>query len=99
MEVYKMQKENSDLHLVFLIYEQQNQFDKVLEDYANICATSQTDIGRTNLITHRIHTGDAMPLFQSPYRCNLKNCEFLRNEVTKIHDYLDYIYKDFEIKA
>src|SRR3984957_18948546 len=99
MEIYQVQKEKSDLHLGPLTYEQQNQFDKVLEDYADICATSQTDIGRTNLITHRIHTGDAMPLSQSPYRCNLKNREFLRNEVTKIHDYLDYIYKDFEIKA
>ena len=55
-----------------------------MEDYANICAASQTDIGRTNLITHRIHTGDAMPLSQSPYRCNPKNREFLRNEVTKM---------------
>ena len=84
MEVYQVQKKKSDHHLGPLTYEQQNQFDKVLEDYVDICAASQTDIGRTNLITHRIHTEDAMPLSQSPYRCNPKNREFLRNEVTKM---------------
>jgi hypothetical protein len=87
METYHQQVENTpDLHVGPLTYEQQNSFQGLLGEYSDICAASQTDIGRTNLITHRIHTGDALPLSQPPYRCNPKNKEFLRKEITKMEE-------------
>src|SRR5688572_3137746 len=69
VEVYKV---NPDLHLGPLDYHQQNQFQQLLNDYVDICAKSQTEIGRTNVIKYKIITKDATPISQPPYRCNPK---------------------------
>ncbi|CAB4434013.1 unnamed protein product [Rhizophagus irregularis] len=76
-EVYSGEKVNPDLHLGPLDYHQQNQFQQLLRDYADICAKSQTEIGKTNVIRHKIITKDATPISQPPYRCNPKYREFL----------------------
>ena len=65
-EVYTTLKEEK-LHLGPLVYEQQVSFNNLIESYADICAQSQTQIGRTNVIKHRIITGDALPIAQSAY--------------------------------
>ena len=49
------------LHLGPLIEQQQSNFQHLLEEYKDICAESQTKIGRTHLIKHKIITGDAEP--------------------------------------
>ncbi|CAB4422014.1 unnamed protein product [Rhizophagus irregularis] len=61
-----------DLHVGPLTDHQQTQFQQVLNNNEDICAKSQTDIGRTGLIKHQIHTGDATPQVRSPYRTNPK---------------------------
>ncbi|CAB4405679.1 unnamed protein product [Rhizophagus irregularis] len=73
-----------DLHIGPLIDHQQTQFQQVLNNNEDICAKSQTDIGRTGLIKHQIHTGDATPQARSPYRTNPKKKEFLREEIKKL---------------
>ena len=65
---------------------QQGLFQSLLDDYTDICAKSQTRIGRTNLIKHRILTSDAAPIAQTPYRTNPKNREFLKNEIVKMEE-------------
>ena len=65
---------------------QQMKFEKVILQNADTYAKSQTDIGRTNIIKHQINTGDATPLAQSPYRCNPKNKEFLRKEISRMEE-------------
>jgi hypothetical protein len=53
-----------DLHLGPLDHHQQTQFQNTLNEYADICAKSQTDIGRTDVIEHQIITRDAHPIKQ-----------------------------------
>jgi hypothetical protein len=83
-EVFTGDKPKSDLHLGPLEYHQQTQFQKLLKDYVDICAQSQTQIGRTNIIKHRIITQDAVPISQPPYRCNPKHKQFLQEEVIRM---------------
>src|SRR6266480_1031472 len=78
------EEEKNDLHLGPLDLHQQQLFQQTLKDYIDICAKSQTEIGRTNIIKHRIITGDAAPIAQPPYRINPKNRDFLREEIVKM---------------
>jgi hypothetical protein len=72
------------LNLGPLDHHQQQIFESLLHEFKDICAKSQTEIGRTNVIQHRIETGDSMPISQTPYRINPKNKEFLRNEIANM---------------
>jgi hypothetical protein len=69
-----------------LDHHQQGLFQALLNDHTNICAKSQTRIGRTNLIKYQILTGDTAPIAQTPYRTNPKNWEFLRDEIIKMKE-------------
>ena len=66
--------------------QQQSNFQHLLEEYKDICAESQTKIGRTHLIKHKIITGDAEPTAQQAYRCNPKNMNFLKEEIAKMEN-------------
>ena len=67
-----------------LEYTCQQTLQQVLHDYSDICASSQTEIGRTTLITHKINTGNAAPIAQKPYRMNPENEKFLNEEVGRL---------------
>ena len=77
---------HNDLHVGPLTDHQQTQFQQVIATNEDICAKSQTDIGRTGLIKHQIYTGNAEPLTRSPYRCNPKKREFLKEEIKKLEE-------------
>ena len=47
---------------------ERDKFLKLLQNYADIFATSPTDLGHTNWLRHRIDTGNTMPIRQ-PMRC------------------------------
>jgi hypothetical protein len=51
-------------------YEQQQLLDQILQEFSDMCANSQTEIGRTTEIKHKIYTGDALPEAQRYYRTN-----------------------------
>src|SRR5947209_808669 len=59
-----------DLHVGPLDHPQTEVFHKLLQDNANVCASSQMDIGRTNILRHEINTGNHAPIAQSAYRGN-----------------------------
>ena len=63
---------------------QQQLFQDLLQHHKNLCAKSQTEIGRTNIIKHKIEIGDARPISQAPYRLNPNNRMFLRNEIVNM---------------
>ena len=63
---------------------QQQLFNHLTQDYKDICARNQTDIGRTNITKHKILTGDATPISQAPYRINPQKKEFLRQEIANM---------------
>src|SRR6185312_11320162 len=79
-------KETQELkpHLGPLDVHQQGLFNQILNENLDICAKSQTEIGRTNIIEHKIITGDAIPVAKAPYRVNMRNREFLKTEIEKM---------------
>jgi hypothetical protein len=58
----------------------------LLGEYYDICARSQTEIGRTTEIKHRIYIGNAMLIAQKPYRTNPENTRFLNQELKKMEE-------------
>ncbi|KRY08686.1 Transposon Ty3-I Gag-Pol polyprotein, partial [Trichinella britovi] len=40
----------------------------ILKEFADVLSTSDEDLGRTSLVRHAIHTGDAKPVRCSPRR-------------------------------
>ena len=84
VEVYNAESSKVELHLGPLQYEQQVTFNNLLKDYSDICAQSQTRIGRTDVIKHRIITGDALPVAQPAYRSGPKKLKFIREEVERM---------------
>src|SRR3954468_7892722 len=67
-----------------LDFHQQNMFQRLLKDYEDICVKSQTKIGRTHVIQHKILTENALPIAQPPYRMNPVKREFLKKEIVKM---------------
>jgi hypothetical protein len=56
----------------------------VLGNFADICAKSQTEIGRTSEIKHRIYLERDAPIAQKPYRLNPENAKFLKGELQRM---------------
>jgi len=73
-----------NLNLGPLDAHQQTLFTNLLKEYKDLCAKSQTEIGRTDLVKHQIITGEAVPIAQQPYRVNPKNRDFLKQEIAKM---------------
>ena len=67
-----------------LDHHQQQDFHQLLADYSDICAQSQTKIGRTTAIKHKINTGNALPIAQRYFRQNPENEEFINEEIKKM---------------
>ena len=49
--------------------DQQERAETFIRGYANVFSTSEFDIGRTDIIPHRIDTGDSSPHFEQLRRC------------------------------
>src|SRR5262249_2263059 len=77
-------EETPPLNLGPLDSHQQQLFHDLLQHHKDICTKSQTEIGRTNIIKHRIEIGDAHPISQAPYRLNPKNRRFLKDEIVNM---------------
>ena len=85
IQVLQVEASKKDsLNIGPLDYSCQQLLEQTLHDYADICAASQTEIGRTTLIKHRILTEDATPIAQKPYRMNPENETFLNEEVKRL---------------
>src|ERR1043165_7158722 len=80
----KASKETPKLNVGPLEYHQQRSLEKLLDEYQDICAKSQTEIGRTTEIKHRIYTGDNAPVTQRPYRTNPDNTKFIEEEIDRM---------------
>ncbi len=52
-------------------HEVARKLEQLLIDHASVFATSEADLGRTNLVQHDIDTGDAIPIRQPPRRIPL----------------------------
>src|SRR3954453_2227418 len=70
-----------DIHVGPLDQHQQHLFQQVLADNVDVCASSQLDIGRTNLLKHEINTANASPVAQQAYKTNPVKKEFIEREI------------------
>ena len=56
-------------------------FEELCEHFPEVFSKNSKDIGRTNLITMDIDTGDHPPICQKPYTLVLKHYEWVQKEV------------------
>ena len=64
--------------------QKQNLID-LFRSYANVFATSDSDIGRTTLAEHNIDTGDASPIYQKQYRIAYNDISEIDRQVGTMH--------------
>ena len=63
---------------------QRKEVENLLTKFSDVFSTGPNDYGRTDLVTHRIRTGDASPVRQRAYRAS----PTVRNEIRKQVDTL-----------
>ena len=59
-------------------------FEELCEHFPEVSSKNSKDIGRTNLITMDIDTGDTPPICQKPYRLALKHHEWVQKEMEQL---------------
>jgi len=62
------------------------QLNELLCEYKDIFAKSSLDLGRTSLVEHKIDTGGAQPIKQSPYRVSQKQRAEIDNHIANMLD-------------
>ena len=65
---------------------QQRDVSSLLKEFSDVFSSSPEDIGRTNIVTHRINTGDSLPIKQQARRLPLHKRQEAQKEVTKMLD-------------
>ena len=61
--------------------ETKERFEKLKEKYPKVFSVSNQDIGRTNLVTMHVDTGDNSPIYQKPYTLPLKHYSWVQQEI------------------
>ena len=64
-----------------LDYYQQQLFLQLINNSADVCASSQIDIERTNILKHDINTGNNTPIAKQAYKSNPVKKIFIENEI------------------
>ena len=59
-------------------------FEELCEFFPEVFSKNSEDIGRTNLITMNIDTGDHPPICQKPYMLALKHYELVQKDVEQL---------------
>ena len=57
------------------------EFEKLKADYPEVFSLNNQDIGRTQLVTMHVNTGDSPPICQKPYTLPLKHYRWVQQEV------------------
>ena len=61
--------------------ETKERFEKLKDKYPKVFSLSSQDIGRTNLVTMNVDTGDSPPICQKPYTLPLKHYSWVQQEI------------------
>ena len=67
-----------------LTSEQAVQVKTLLMKHKDVFAKNKTDLGRTDIVKHKINTGTAAPVKQNPRRLPLSKRELVREEISKM---------------
>src|SRR3954447_6462071 len=73
-----------DMHVGPLDHHQQNIFLQMINEDSDICASSQLDIGRTNILQHEINTGTQPPIAKQAYKSNPIKKDFIEKEIKEM---------------
>ena len=65
---------------------QKLQYKRLLQRYSNAFAKSKNDLGCTDLIQHKINTGDAIPIKQNPRRLPIAMQDEAEQELNRMLD-------------
>jgi hypothetical protein len=66
--------------------DQGSQFRKLLLEFADLFAKDITQLGRTDIVTHKIYTEDVPPISSRPYMVPLTEQKFINEEIQKMLD-------------
>ena len=61
--------------------ETKQEFKKLKEDFPEVFSLNNQDIGRTQLVTMHVNTGDSPPICQKPYTLPLKHYSWIQQEI------------------
>lgn len=64
--------------------EQQCKFFNLLIKYQNVFSKNRSDLGKTDLVQHKIDTGDAVPFKMQPRRLPLAKREAVKTEIDRL---------------
>ena len=64
--------------------EMKKHFEELCQQFPEVFSTNNEDIGRTNLITMEIDTGDSPPSAKKPYTLPLKHYEWVQQEIESL---------------
>ena len=64
--------------------EMKKHFEELCQQFPEVFSTNNEDIGRTNLITMDIDTGDSPPSAKKPYTLPLKHYEWVQQEIESL---------------
>ena len=59
-------------------------FEELYQQFPTVFSTNSEDIGRTNLITMDIDTGDSPPSARKPYTLPLKHYDWAQQEIKSL---------------
>ena len=64
--------------------ETKQHFEELCQQFPEVFLTNNEDIGRTNLITMDIDTGDSLPSVKKPYMLPLKHYDWVQQEIKSL---------------
>ena len=76
----------TSLNIGPLTEEKGKRFRQLLEEFADLFASNINELGRTNLVTHRIYTEDVPPINSRPYSIPPSEQTFVKEEIQRMLD-------------
>ena len=61
-------------------------FDKLINEFSEIFATSDLGLGKAKGVTHKVDTADFEPIFQHAYRRSPAANKIIQEEVNKLQN-------------
>ena len=85
-EEYSISSEPPKMNIGPLNAKQGKQFSQLLMEFTDLFAQDITELGRTNLVTHRIYTEEGPPIRSRPYSSSPTEQIFIKEEIQQMLD-------------
>jgi hypothetical protein len=78
------EKRKSEYPIGNLNTQQKEEFRRLMKKFEEIFVRTKNELGRTNVVKHKINTGDAKPIKQKPYRAVGHRKQVIKEEIEKM---------------